>query len=136
MKPGGLLLFWLILLAGCAKPVPVLLPQISLPPAMVLDTCQWSMPRLQDQWSIILDKQWKGKACKVYPVELWEDRKFQKQCLQHPVNIDSNVVIGFDQKNLDCYNANMEKIHQTLKLYREKIESINQQRHELFLKSN
>lgn len=53
---------------------------------------------------------------------------YQRRCLEYPVDMNSNLFIGFDQESWLCHVRNQQKIQLQLKVYDGLIDSVNKTR--------
>ena len=61
---------------------------------------------------------------------LSKNSKFQKDCMEYPIDTKSNIVIGFDIEGEKCYTLNTEKIRRHIYVLQERIKDVNRQRTE------
>ena len=104
------------------------LPPVKPPESLHIKQCHWQLPLHTKTWTVKAQQNWQGKPCNSYPMDARQNPEFVKACLQHPVDVDSNLIIGLDKKNWLCYQQNMEKLRSTLQHYQQLIDTINQQR--------
>ena len=98
----------------------VVYPLINHPDKLHLQECKMDMPR---DLARVVEKN--TEVCKTS-----QDKKsdrYKQECLEHPI-VSSNIMIGFDQQNYNCFVANMSKIRAALQGYYDRVEMINSQR--------
>lgn len=113
-----------ILLSGCIHTNKIDVnsnykPTITNPIILKLEDCRWDIPRNTKE--LVIKNESKCKSTDVEKTSEW----FKNDCLEHPVDVDSNLMIGFDEKNYLCFVRNMETIRYTLKSYNERIKLYN-----------
>jgi hypothetical protein len=130
----------LLLLAGCGgSPTKEIitvekiifpdLPDVPAVPPLELLPCTPDRPRVWWEPKVI-------KSNSVCKSKLEEDPKlvtnprFQDDCMEYPIDVNSNIIIGFDKDNQQCYILNREKIRYQLKKYQDRIDQVNEQRRE------
>jgi len=60
--------------------------------------------------------------------EIVKSESFQRKCMEFRIDVDSNIIYGFDKEGQSCYAINREKIRYQLKKYQDRIDEINDQR--------
>jgi hypothetical protein len=91
------------------------------PLSLQLEYCKWDMPR---DMSITVPVN--STYCKKLSKTSIE---YTTTCLIHPIE-QSNVYIGLDRDNWNCFISNMEKIKRHIKEYESQIDTVNAQRAE------
>lgn len=82
--------------------------QVPEPEHIDLDVCLWDLPR--DTTKLVVKN---ITECK----NISTDEELHEKCLEHPVDVNSNLMIGFDEKNYLCFVKNMGNIRNFLKYY-------------------
>lgn len=62
--------------------------------------------------------------------KLTKNSNFIRNCMEHRIDTNSNIVIGYDKENQQCFVINREKIRSKLKQYMDRIDEVNRQREE------
>ena len=134
----SLCIFCTLLVSGCSSKPPEKivynkviypeLPSIKKPELLDITQCNWELPLNTNTWVIKEYENWKGKLCSSYAIDARQNPEFVKACLQHPVDVDSNLIIGLDKENWLCYQQNMEKLRETIQHYQQLVDNINRQR--------
>lgn len=133
-----IILFLPILLAACGsfQPREILtvekLVYPELPPvpdvsALELLPCVPDRPRVWWEPKVVKSDD-KCRAQVRENPEILENSSFQEDCMEHRIDTESNIVIGFDKENQQCYVLNREIIRMQLKQYKERINHVNEQR--------
>ncbi|MGD8589763.1 MAG: hypothetical protein PVG22_13130 [Chromatiales bacterium] len=107
------------------------LPPISHPPALQLTACEWQKPVRMDELVLVNGKTYRGKKCSEYTDD--ERRAitgFETNCMEHPLDTQSNIVFGFDEDGWNCFRVNMTAIRTLLEQYKFRLDMVNKQRAE------
>lgn len=98
------------------------LPVISHPLTPNLKPVVWDMPRIMDE-TVVKNT----TECQ----EMDEDHpRFERTCLENPIDPNSNIHIGFDRTNWQGFQSNMNLIREYIRQYKERLDLVNQQREE------
>lgn len=126
-----LMLLFVSLLSACApetrievikKPIFPELPPVQKPMKLQLETCELDYPRLTD--SEVVEKNLTD--CIQHADKNSAD--YQRRCVEYPVDLKSNLFIGFDQESWLCHVRNQQKIQLQLKIFDGLIDSVNKTR--------
>jgi len=64
--------------------------------------------------------------CKAIPSE---------NCMEYRIDVNSNIVVGYDKDNQNCVALNREKIRYQLKKYQDRLDEINEQRRQWIVRN-
>jgi len=114
-----------LLLSACADKMVVTsykypdMPDMQKPLSLQLENCKWDMPR-DMSITVPVNSTYCNKLNKL-------SSEYTITCLIHPIE-QSNVYIGLDRDNWNCFISNMEKIKLHIKEYEAQLDTINEQR--------
>lgn len=110
------------------------LPSVPELPSLELNDCRPDRPRIWWQPKVVKNEAECTRKFRENP-EITENLLFQRNCMEHAIDTNSNIVIGFDKEGQQCFVLNREKIRMQIKRYQERIDAINEQREEWKLRN-
>jgi hypothetical protein len=99
-------------------------PDIPLPPKVRLTKFEADMPRVMNELTV------KNITECVRVPEAERDERFWARCGENPIDVNSNIFIGFDQENWNRLNINLKRLQENDHVLRRLLEQANAQRSE------
>lgn len=99
-------------------------PDLPLPPKVRLTPFEVDMPRVMTELTV------KNITDCVRVPESERDEAFWGRCGENPIDVNSNIFIGFDQENWNRLNINLKRLQENDHVLRKLLEQSNEQRRE------